>query len=236
MPVDADGKTWELLRRRVVSVPQPPEPFHPEVEILEAGTLLLRVGSATRSIAAFNPGHGSPSRFAFFGEPPVPVLYAAQTERAAVAETLLHDVPLTGGTLSWDAYARVVMGRLRLVRPLRSASLRGLGLHRLGVEAREVTDTPPATYERTVAWAAAAHAHGLDGVVWTARLCNASRAVALFGDGARTPSSRTSRSADTSPRAPAWTGSSTCAPRSGSTSCRHLAPDDGLRRRGCAGR
>lgn len=34
--------------------------------------------------------------------------------RAAVAEALLHDVPLTGGYLSWDTYSRVVMGRLRI--------------------------------------------------------------------------------------------------------------------------
>lgn len=112
----------------------------------------------------------------------MPVLYAAQTERAAVAETLLHDVPVTGGSLTWDAYAEVVMGRLQLVRPVRLASLRGLGLRRLGIQAREVTDTPPTTYDRTVTWAAAAHAHGLDGVAWTSRLCNDSRAVVLFGD------------------------------------------------------
>lgn len=165
-----------------MTVPEPPEPFDPEVEVLGAGTLLFRVGSTSRSIAAFNPGPGPPSRFAFFGAPRVPVLYAAQTERAAVAETLLHDIALTGGSLTWDVYSRVVMGRLRLNRPISLASLQGLGLRRLGVEASEVTDTPASTYGHTVAWAAAAHAQGLDGVAWTSRLCNDSEAVVLFGD------------------------------------------------------
>ena len=112
----------------------------------------------------------------------VPVLYAADTEQGALAESLLHDVPTTGGRLTYDAYADSVMGRLAVRRALRLASLRGLGLRRLGVSARELTDTEASEYPRTVAWAAAAHTAGFDGLAWTSRLCNDTRAVVLFGD------------------------------------------------------
>jgi RES domain-containing protein len=166
----------------VVTVPPPPDPFRADAESLEAGALLYRLGSNHRAIDEFNPGVGRATRFAFFGEPVVPVLYAADTEHGALAETLLHDVPTTGGRLTYDAYADSVLGRLVVRRALRLASLRGLGLRRLGVSARELTDTDASEYPRTVAWAAAAHAAEFDGLAWTSRLCNDSRAVVLFGD------------------------------------------------------
>lgn len=112
----------------------------------------------------------------------MPVLYAADTAQAALAESLLHDIPVSGGYLTWDDYSQVVMGRLRLTRDLRLACLRGLGLRKLGVQASQVTDTDATEYPRTVAWAQSAHDAGYDGVAWTSRLCNDSRAVVLFGD------------------------------------------------------
>jgi RES domain-containing protein len=166
----------------VVTVPPPPEPFDADTETLDAGARLYRVGSNRRGIAEFNPGVGSGTRFAFFGNPVVPVLYAADTEECALAESLLHDIPVTGGRLTYDTYADSVLGRLVVGRTLRLASLRGLGLRRLGVSADQVTDTPASEYPRTVAWAAAGHAAGFDGLAWTSRLCNDARAVVLFGD------------------------------------------------------
>lgn len=111
---------------------------------------MLRVGSTERPIASFNPGKESRTRFAFFGDPTVPVLYAAATETAALAESLLHDIPIAGGNLLWDDYSRSTMGRLRLSRQLRLASFRGLGVRRLGVQASQLTDTPASTYAETV--------------------------------------------------------------------------------------
>lgn len=164
------------------SVPNPPDPFDAAAETVPEGHLLYRVHSSVRTVEDFNPGFGSPSRFAFFGEPPVPVLYGADTEQASLAESLLHDVPAAGGTLAYRQYADKVMGRLAVTRPLTLASLRGLGLRRLGVAARDVTDTDASEYPRTVLWARAAHAAGFDGVAWTSRKCNDARAVVLFGD------------------------------------------------------
>ncbi|WP_158726492.1 RES domain-containing protein [Tomitella fengzijianii] len=164
------------------AIPAPPAPFLPRAELLPRGHRLYRVHSSVRTVAEFNPGHGSRTRFAFFGDPVVPVLYAADTAEAALAESLLHDVPAAGGLLPYSAYRDKVMGLVEVRRRLRLASLRGLGLRRLGIEARHVTDTAASEYPRTVAWAQAAHAAGFDGVAWTSRKCNDARAVVLFGD------------------------------------------------------
>lgn len=82
-------------------IPEPPDPFRPRTATLGTGTQLYRCYTAEegRTATTFNPGFGSPTRFGFFGNPLVPVLYAAASEQAAVAETLLHDVPVIGGRL-----------------------------------------------------------------------------------------------------------------------------------------
>lgn len=167
------------------SIPDPPAPLDAAVAALPAGHRLYRVYSSVRTATDFNPGYGSPTRFAFFEDAEgatVPVLYAADTEEAALAETLLHDVPATGGLLPYPAYADKVMGLAEITRALRLANLRGLGLRRVGAEAREITDTGADTYPKTVAWAKAAYDAGFDGVAWTSRKCNDTRAVVLFGD------------------------------------------------------
>ncbi|BBX16266.1 RES family NAD+ phosphorylase [Mycolicibacterium duvalii] len=164
--------------------PAPPKPFHPRTATLGVGTQLYRVFTAApeRRATSFNPGFGSPTRFAFFGDPPVPVLYAAATEEAAVAETLLHDVPAAGGVLPYDAYSRAVMARLEVARPLTVAVLHGLGLRKLKVTAAELTASGADTYSDTATWAHAAHEAGLDGLVWMSRMCNDAKAYVFFGD------------------------------------------------------
>lgn len=166
----------------MTAVPDPPHPFNAADEWLRTGERLYRVHSSARLVTEFNPGVGEPTRFAFFGDPPVPVLYAANTREAAVAESLLHDIPVTGGLLPYGKYADKVMGLIVTRRDLRLAKLSGLGLRRLGVEARELTDTDAADYPRTVRWAAAAHQAGFDGLSWTSHKCNDTRVVVLFGD------------------------------------------------------
>ncbi|HEY8295315.1 MAG TPA: RES family NAD+ phosphorylase, partial [Micrococcaceae bacterium] len=130
----------------------------------------------------YNPGKGRQTRFAFFGDPVVPVLYAAGAEESAVAETLLHDVPLSGGALRPDDYLDKVMGRLTVHRHLRLASFMGTGLRALGVDAADLTMTESDRYVETVRWSAAAHEDGFDGIVWMSRRCNTERAYMFFGD------------------------------------------------------
>lgn len=165
--------------------PEPPDPFDPEIDALAAGEPLYRVHSNRFDATTFNPGMGRPTRFGFFaGEEgtTVPVLYAAAAQDAAIAETLLHDVPLAGGLLGYDEYAGTVMSRLRTTRPLRLAALHGLGLRRLHATAEQVTASAASTYPLTVRWAAAAHQVGLDGLAWMSRQCNDVKAYVFFGD------------------------------------------------------
>jgi len=167
-----------------VVTPVPPNPFNPQTATLDVGTQLYRVFTAAegRTAATFNPGFGAPTRFAFFGTPVIPVLYAAATEEAAVAETLLHDIPVSGGILPYDKYARTVMARLQVARPVRVGILHGLGLRQLKVTAADLTASGAETYPETVKWAQAAHDAEFDGLVWMSRLCNDAKAYVFFAD------------------------------------------------------
>ncbi|UOE46144.1 RES family NAD+ phosphorylase [Agromyces larvae] len=141
----------------------------------------------TRLGNEFNPGAGGRTRFAFFLRPPVPVLYAATTEEAAISESILHDVPAAGGQVRPRDYQGRVVSRLKTTTDLRLVSFHGLGLRQLGIEPRQLTDTESIHYDRTVQWAEAAHeferqgrrAHGTS---WMSRRCNSDKAVMLFGD------------------------------------------------------
>lgn len=160
----------------------PPSPFAPTTVILPAGRLLYRVASATRTATEFNPGVGGRTRFGFFGDPVVPIMYAAETEEAAVAETLLHDIPVEGGVLPYDRYADKVLTRLEVTREVRVGVLHGMGLRRLKVTAADLTAGPASGYADTVRWAEAAHGAGLDGLVWMSRMCTDARTYVFFGD------------------------------------------------------
>jgi hypothetical protein len=163
-------------------VRRPPVPLDPATATLPTGHLLYRVLSATRTATDFNPGFGAPTRFGFFGKPTVPIMYAADTEDAAIAETLLHDIPAEGGLLPYDQYASKVLVRLEATQSLRLGVLHGTGLRRLKVTANELTSSPASSYASTVRWAAAAHDVGLDGLVWMSRQCNDTKAYVFFGD------------------------------------------------------
>ncbi len=163
-------------------VRRPPDPFDPATATLPAGHLLHRVLSAARTATDFNPGFGARTRFGFFGKPVVPIMYAADTEDAAIAETLLHDIPATGGLLPYDQYADKVLVRLKVTQRLRVGVLHGTGLRRLKVTAAELTSSPASSYDTTVRWAETAHDVGLDGLVWMSRQCNDTKAYVFFGD------------------------------------------------------
>lgn len=164
-------------------VGQPPSPFDPLLERWEPERRLYRVYGQRRRATEFNAGVGASTRWAFFGDPPVPVLYAAASEEAAVAETILHDIPLRGGRIFPENYLDCVMARLTCRRALALAQFCGPGLRHLGVRARSLTDTEAGTYARTVAWAQVVWKHtACDGIVWMSRHWNTDRAVVLFGD------------------------------------------------------
>lgn len=160
----------------------PPTPFNPDIDTLSKGHLLYRVFTNTWPATNFNPGVGAPTRFGFFGNPVVPIMYAADTEEAAIAETLLHDIPVEGGILPYDKYGHKALARLKVTRDLRLAALYGMKLRKLKVQPQDVTSSPASTYPDTVKWAEAAHGIGVDGMVWMSRLCNDTKAYVFFGD------------------------------------------------------
>lgn len=151
---------------------------------MPAGAPVYRVYRSHRTATEFNPNRAgvAPARFSPFGEPPVPTLYAAAGESSAVAETLFHDVPLTGGVLRPGAYRNAVMGLIRPTRDLRLAALHGFSSRRLGVDAAVVRAAEPAEYADTVRWGRAAHEAGFDGMVWMSKRYDSEKAYVFFGD------------------------------------------------------
>lgn len=163
--------------------PDPPSPFLPLDFRVPEGTLMHRVYPNGYASNEFNPGPNGAGRFSFFGDPQVSVLYCAESEEAAVAETLLRNVPIKGGSLQHRVYRDRVMAGLVTTRDLSLASFMGPGLRALQVDAYELTDTPGETnYPQTRKWAAAAHAAGFDGIVWMSRRMNNARCFMFFGD------------------------------------------------------
>lgn len=169
-----------MVSRQVV--PEPPVPFDAAELTLVPGHRMFRVHSNRFEPNQFNPGFGAPTRFAFFGVPTVPVLYAAETEDAAICETILHDVPMAGGAVVPAQYVEKVASSITVNRPLRLARLHGTGLRRLGVEAEQVTSTTAKHYPRTVLWAEASYTAGFDGVAYMSKRCNSDEAYVFFGD------------------------------------------------------
>lgn len=65
------------------------DPVEPLVETLPAGSPLYQVHNTAYPAAASNPGiaPATPNaRFSFFGNPPVPTLYAAETVDVAILD------------------------------------------------------------------------------------------------------------------------------------------------------
>ena len=173
------------MTRRIV--PEPPDPFDPLWEPLPPDSRIFRVHESrfadgvANDGTTFNPGYGSPLRWSFFGDPVVPVHYSAASPEASVHEAILHDA-VPGAHVSRASWNRKVLTPLRTTRELRLVQLHSDGLRRLGVHARDLTDTDSDQYPFTVEWAVAAHAAGADGVVWMSRQLNSIRAYCMFGD------------------------------------------------------
>src|SRR5699024_9394000 len=111
-----------------------------------------------------------------------PVLYAAYSAEAAICETLLRDIPATGGALIPADYMRTVMAAFRPLRQLKLAKFMRTGLRALGTTHQTLTSSDMRTYPQTVQWVQAAHRARYEGVAWMSNRCNDTVAVVLFGD------------------------------------------------------
>lgn len=170
--------------------PADPAGIDPLITVLPRGSLLFRVHPRLLGPTELNPGYGAGARFHFIrnaaGEK-VPSLYAAESEDAAVAETLFHDVPVRPANLRVVSFSRRIRDRalsaLRTLREIQLIQLHDLGLERLGLLAAEITDTDPSEYPGTRRWAQALHrGSSAAGLVWMARRFNSKRAYSFFGD------------------------------------------------------
>lgn len=147
------------------------------------GTTVHRVHQGRFAATEFNPGTApgiAPTRFAFFGDPSVPVLYAASTPMAAIYEFILHDVPISGGYLGEAQTREQVLSAVRTTREHRLLGLLGDGFRLVQKEAEEITRTPASRYGTTVEWARCAYGAGFDGIVWMSRKYDTDRAYVFF--------------------------------------------------------
>ena len=120
------------------------------------GTVLHRVHRTTYRAAEFNPGFGGPTRFAPFDDDAgkiVPSLYASSTFRAAIHETIFHDIPANAATKTVrvrEVHLRT-HSQIELVRDLWLVQLRNPTLGRWDISRNELISSSPAQYGHTVA-------------------------------------------------------------------------------------
>lgn len=181
-----------------IQVAQPPEPLNPAIDILGEDTLLYRVHPLQFEAPAFNPGLAPMvqatqsgqlfpvARFSFFlddqPEPaPVPVLYAAASENAAIWEVILRDREVHDtSSVPTKRYEHLALSYIRPTRELRIGSLAGADMVRFGMNQDDLMDPEPPDYHQTIPWARAAWASGLDGIKYVSKRDRSSTAYVFF--------------------------------------------------------
>lgn len=114
----------------------------------------------------------------------IPTWYAASSAHGAVAESLLHDIPIgVSGYLAAGQFQGRRVSTIRPARTLRLARLDHDGLRALSLRPEAVTETEADRYSQTALVAQRLHDESdLDGLVWVSRRRNIDGAVVLFGD------------------------------------------------------
>jgi len=141
--------------------------------------------------AAFNDSGRGWARFSPLVNPtigkPVPTIYAASNEKAAIAEVVLHNVPTpsTGYLHDLEADYQAMLSLSRIRSPALSlVNLTATGLKAAGLTASDLFDGDEDDYARTQAWAqwiweSMPAAQGLH---WMSKRDNRAEVVVLFGD------------------------------------------------------
>ena len=164
----------------------------PQFAALPSGTALHRVHRTTCRAAELNPSLGGPTRFAPLCDrtgAPVPSLYASATLRAAIHETVFHDIPAdaTTKTVRLNEVQIRTHSELLTNRDLRLVELRNVTLGNWGISRRDLISSDPTLYRQTALWAEAVHREipDADGLVWTSNQCDPDDACLFFGDRVR---------------------------------------------------
>jgi RES domain len=127
--------------------------------------------------ARFRPLHAADGEI-------IPMLFGAEDGRAAIAESVLHDLAPHGPrVVAFESLMPLGLSCLIPQRDLRLAMLHSTGLDRLRLRNTDLIDTLPTRYPDTLAWGQALYDHTLelDGIVWMSRRYNSMRACVLFG-------------------------------------------------------
>jgi hypothetical protein len=173
----------------VAAVP-PPVPFPAfNTIVLPANQSLVRVHQPVFDGRAPNPCKGGLTRFAPIYDAAgdcIPTLYAGDSFRCAVYESIFHDVPYAAG----DKFVR--MGKVSALAvswlstsvPLKVAPLNEPDLSKLGRTRADVIATDADQYPITAKWAEALYAADPDlaGLAWTSRRSDPDQAFLFFGD------------------------------------------------------
>jgi len=162
------------------AAPRPPDWLNSidlPLEIIPAGTPLIRVHRLTHHPIFFGPGAGIPPTYRFDslrGE--FCVLYVGLSLTAALAETLLRNP--TRRMIAYGALAARASSELRSGRDLRLVRMHGTGLQRVGCD--NAISTGP--YEPCGAWADALwhHPDKPDGIAYQSRHDPSEICLALF--------------------------------------------------------
>jgi hypothetical protein len=156
--------------------------------------------------AGFNDTPNGNARFSPLIDPAtnrvIPTLYAAQTQRGAIAEIVLHDVPTpsTGHLHDWEQdkasllhLSEIVLAELNLV------NLTTTGLRAAGLKVADFFGTEKPDYPRTRQWALHIWQQlpAAQGLYWMSVRDNTCPVVMLFGD--RLPAGAVRDAANTQP-------------------------------------
>lgn len=151
------------------------------------GGPLYRAHSAKFSANTFNPSPTAHFRFSPIVDSNgdlIPSWYGGSNPECAVAETLLHDIPIAGGgTLRTPQFVGRRISSVQPTRTLRLARLDTDGLRALSIKPADATDTEADRYPHTRNVAQKLHdTTDLDGLVWMSRRRNIDTAVVLYAD------------------------------------------------------
>jgi hypothetical protein len=172
----------------------PDQPVGPLTIVeLPTGSVLFRVFSRRYGPLSFNPtAQTNPYRGGRFDSPDgsYSYLYAANSDRAAIAETLLRHAPIEstkGRILPASQIDGQGIVQIQIARSLQLIDLSGPGLHGVGQYDSWLTTCESCFYPQTRHWALAIRKWEPDihGFRWRPRHDNSGYAYVLFGD--RTP-------------------------------------------------
>lgn len=170
------------------TITKPPASLSCHIDTVRKGTVFYRVHNAKFRSMDFNPGYGN-ARFSPIKDikgTQIPTIYAGDSVRVALMESIFHDIPHVPGFKSYDKSKLIgqVISKIRIEKNLSMVKVSSPATRKLGIPDAELIHSMPNIYPQTRAWAEAIHrsAEQAQGLVWTSRQESGGKAIILFGD------------------------------------------------------